>query len=173
MKKIIVALSLLALVGAGCAKTPVASKTDTNPQTSVVTVGADGKASVTPIDSTNKKDKKTVSGRPSVEAPTSGNDVPVTDIFLGQAQEKYDMEVSNFSFKPNVLNVKAGDAVQITFTKAEGTHTFVIDETDTHNTVTQGSNLTFIAPTKPGSYKFYCNVGNHRAMGMEGTINVK
>lgn len=157
MKKILAALSLVALMGAGCANAPAPSVQTTPEQTAPAP--------------TDKTDVQTSINVETSEVNEDG--VPVTDVFLGEPQEKYNMEAVNFAFVPNVLNVKAGDAVQLTFNKVAGTHTFDIDETNSHYQITQGSSITFIAPTKPGSYKYYCGVGNHRQMGMEGTMIVK
>lgn len=168
MKKILVALSMIALIGAGCAKTP-APASETTP---TVSITATETLDQNNLESDNG-DSVTTSVQVNPTPITSDEDVPVTDIFLGEPQEKYNMEAINFSFSPNVLTVKAGNAVQLTFTKVTGTHTFDIDETDSHYKITQGSNITFIAPSKPGSYKYYCGVGNHRQMGMEGTLIVK
>lgn len=166
------ALSLLALVGAGCAKAPIPTETKTAAEAQTVSLNEDGTQTMT-TDTGATLQIKTESAKPSIEIQTNDDDVPVTDIFLGEPQEKYTMEAVNFAFAPNVLNVKAGDAVQLTFTKVTGTHTFDIDETDSHYKISQGSVITFIAPKKPGNYKYYCGVGNHRQMGMEGTIIVK
>lgn len=54
-------------------------------------------------------------------------------------------------------------------------HTLVIDEFDLKlGPVASGQveNETF-AFDRAGTYKFYCDVGNHRALGMEGTLTVK
>jgi plastocyanin len=40
-------------------------------------------------------------------------------------------------------------------------------------TVTKGGKSVATADLKPGTYDFYCPVGNHRAAGMEGKLTVK
>ena len=35
-----------------------------------------------------------------------------------------------------------------------------------------GESTTFRVTLEPGTYVFYCSVGNHRAMGMEVTVTV-
>lgn len=82
------------------------------------------------------------------------------------------MEVGNFFFSPKVITAKAGQKVDVTFTKNEGFHTFVIDGV-TKLPIAVGTTKPFTAPTKPGSYPFYCDIGSHRSMGMEGTLIVQ
>jgi len=80
----------------------------------------------------------------------------------------------NFSFTPSTLTVKKGDAVTITFTNTDGFHDLKIDQ---FNVATkrigegQSEEVSFIADTA-GSFEYYCSVGNHRAMGMKGTLTV-
>ena len=179
MKKLIAALSLLALVGAGCAKADVSNKTTaktSQPQVEVTT-----------SEESNGTLKQTQSG-------TDENGVPIIDVVLGddaKTETKTDtkteaktetqvavaidvkMEAGNFFFSPKTIETKAGQTVNITFSKNVGFHTFVIDDTKTKATVSENGKVSFTAPSKPGTYAFYCDVGSHRANGMEGTLIVK
>lgn len=86
-----------------------------------------------------------------------------------------EVEGENFSFAPNEIKVKKGDKVTINFKSASGFHDFVIDEFDVATKQVQTgemSSVTFTAD-KVGSFEFYCSVGNHRAMGMVGTLVVE
>jgi len=78
-------------------------------------------------------------------------------------------------FEPNEIKVKAGEKVSITFKNIEGVHDFVIDEFDIKtNRINVGENETIeFVPQNPGTYEFYCSVGNHRAMGMKGNLIVE
>lgn len=81
---------------------------------------------------------------------------------------------SNFRFAPATLTVKKGDTVKITFKNSGGMHDFVIDEFNARTKQIQGGaqeTITFVAD-KAGSFEYYCSVGNHRAMGMKGTLTV-
>jgi len=174
MKKIIISLSLLALIGAGCAKAPAPQAQTPQSDTSAINLNQ------TTPQATNEKNSPTtqIKTEPVRPMTTSANiittdDVPVMDIFLGEPTKKMTMEVGDAFFKPNIIEAKPGDSIQITFSKVTGTHVFNIDETDSHYKITQGTNITVIAPQKPGSYKFYCSIGDHRAKGMEGTLIVK
>ncbi|MEK7452090.1 MAG: cupredoxin domain-containing protein [Patescibacteria group bacterium] len=178
MKKILFLLSVLVLTGTGCAKTPEVQKTGNtlpNNQNQTETTTASST-----IDTSGETTLKTNSGGeivyktpPKKVTKNEDDDVPVTDIYLGEAQVKVNMEVGNTYFKPTIIDAKPSDAVELTFTKVQGTHTFVIDGTNANFQITNGSKNIFTAPNKPGSYPFYCTVGNHRSAGMVGTLIVK
>lgn len=100
--------------------------------------------------------------------------VPIIDITLGGTVENnVNMEAGNFFFAPNVINAATSEKIKITFTKNSGFHTFVIDEMDLKFTISEGESLIITAPQTPGEYAFYCDIGSHRANGMEGTLIVK
>src|SRR3989344_1954893 len=98
--------------------------------------------------------------------PTNSNET-ITQIFTVTGQ--------NFSFLPAIINARKGDRVKIIFKNTGGFHDFKIDE---FNVATQkiqeGAEETveFIAD-KTGSFEYYCSIGNHRAMGMKGTLIIK
>ncbi len=82
---------------------------------------------------------------------------------------------SSFKFEPALLKVKQGDTVKVTFQNTGGMHDFVIDELNVKtNVIGSGKEETveFVA-NKKGSFEYYCSVGNHRAMGMKGTLVVE
>ena len=83
------------------------------------------------------------------------------------------MESGNFFFSPSSITAEPGQEVVISITENSGTHTFVIDEIGYKSGVSTGDTLSFTAPTEPGSYSYYCDVGSHRALGMEGTLIVE
>jgi len=103
------------------------------------------------------------------EAPRAS--VTITDGLMTVKQ--VDMKSGNFFFDPASIVVEAGQEVEITFTQNTGTHTFVIDELNLKATVKAGETIKFTAPEKGGDYSYYCNIGNHRAQGMEGILRVK
>ncbi len=86
-----------------------------------------------------------------------------------------EVEGGMFYYKPNEIKVKAGEKVTITFKNVEGVHDFVIDELNVKTQkIKSGETETVeFTPENPGSYEFYCSVGNHRAMGMKGTLIVE
>jgi plastocyanin len=90
--------------------------------------------------------------------------------------KEFTVNGSNFKFEPSVMTVNKGDKVKITFKNTGGFHDFVIDEFDGAKTKQIGANasetIEFVAD-KTGSFEYYCSVGNHRGMGMKGTLTVK
>lgn len=90
------------------------------------------------------------------------------------AEQTITVEGGNFFFKPNEVRVKKGEKVTITFTNSGGMHNFVIDELNvTSETINSGSTKVEFTPDKAGTYEFYCSIGNHRSMGMKGTLIVE
>lgn len=79
-----------------------------------------------------------------------------------------------FSFTPSTISVKKGQKVTIVFKNTGGFHNFVIDEFDVKTeTIASGKSIEVsFTPDKAGTFEFYCSVGNHRAMGMKGTLTV-
>ncbi len=91
------------------------------------------------------------------------------------ATKSFTVTGQNFSFTPSTLSVKKGDTVKITFKMASGTsHDFVIDAFNVRTNRLEAGDaqtVTFVAD-KAGSFEYYCSVGQHRAMGMKGTLTV-
>lgn len=83
------------------------------------------------------------------------------------------MKSGNFFFEPDIIKAKAGQKVNITFTDNSGSHTFVIDEIGLKETIPAKGAISFTAPTTPGHYEFYCDVGSHKQLGMKGTLVVE
>lgn len=87
-----------------------------------------------------------------------------------------DVSGKNFEFTPSGITVKQGQTVTINFTSEDGgPHDLVIDEFDVATEqVSSGetSSITFVAD-RVGEFEYYCSVGNHREMGMVGTLVVE
>ena len=82
---------------------------------------------------------------------------------------------TNFSFAPATMAVKRGDKVRITFNNQSGTHDLVVDGYNVRTKVLsagQSETIEFTA-NQSGSFEYYCSVGNHRQMGMKGTLVVQ
>jgi plastocyanin len=77
--------------------------------------------------------------------------------------------ISNFMFQPPSLTVAPGSMVKVT-NKDSATHTLTATggQFNTGN-ITQNETKTFRAPTKPGTYKYICNIHQY----MMGSIVVK
>jgi len=87
-----------------------------------------------------------------------------------------------FDFEPDVLEVRPGETVRLTFVNTDATeHDIAFDLPEDEGgpqalagPVASGerSGLTFRAPRTPGRYPFICRVADHEARGMRGTLLV-
>ncbi|OGG59718.1 hypothetical protein A2765_03965 [Candidatus Kaiserbacteria bacterium RIFCSPHIGHO2_01_FULL_56_24] len=108
---------------------------------------------------------------------TSGTGVNVgasASVSTGTTKE-FTVTGKNFSFAPSTMTVKKGDTVKITFVNSAGTHDLRVDGYNVGTKTIQGGTqetITFVAD-KVGSFEYYCSIGNHRAMGMKGTLTVQ
>lgn len=89
--------------------------------------------------------------------------------------KEFTIEGSKYVFTPNQIKVKVGDKVKINFINKDGLHDFVIDKLSVISkrlNTGESEMLEFTANDK-GSFEYYCSVGNHKAMGMKGTLVVE
>jgi plastocyanin len=80
---------------------------------------------------------------------------------------------TNFAFTPTTMTVNRGDRVKITF-QSQGTHDLVVEGYNVRTNILsagQSQTIEFVA-NQSGSFEYYCSVGNHRQMGMKGTLVV-
>ena len=87
----------------------------------------------------------------------------------------FELTGASFAFSQSEIRVKQGDTVRIIFTSTGSFHDWVVDTFGAATAqVSMGgtSEVTFIASAK-GTFEYYCSVGNHRAMGMTGTLIVE
>lgn len=81
-----------------------------------------------------------------------------------------------FYYKPNVMKVKKGQTVKVTFVNDGGWHDFNIDELNVHSSVIkeagEKTSVTFVAD-KAGTFEYYCSVMQHRQKGQVGKITVE
>ncbi len=111
----------------------------------------------------------------------------------------YLVRMTNFAFAPDILEVDAGDVLEIAIQNVEPVlHDFTIDkidadvhvsylggtgehahteaqaDADVHFALTEpGSGVVHMKINEPGEYVFYCTVPGHREAGMEGTLTVQ
>ena len=85
------------------------------------------------------------------------------------------IEGENYQFTPETINVKKGEKIRIVFKSTDGVHDFKVDELNISTSTVQSGQEDWVefTPDKTGTFKYYCSVGNHRAMGMEGTMIVE
>jgi uncharacterized cupredoxin-like copper-binding protein len=110
----------------------------------------------------------------------------------------YLVKMTSFEFAPDVLEVAAGDVLEIAIQNVEPLlHDFTIDkigadvhisylggsgehahtepqrEADVHFALTEpGSGVVHLRIYEPGEYVFYCTVPGHQEAGMVGTLHV-
>ncbi len=106
----------------------------------------------------------------------NGTDYTPSDTMSTTTEVKtFDLIARNYSFTPNEIRVKTGDKVKINLTSEQGFHDWTIDEfkaaTSRINTGETAS-VEFTAD-RPGTFEFYCSVGNHRQLGMVGNLIVE
>lgn len=152
MKYLLSLLSVLALIGAGCATTTTTSGTMTD-------TGDNGTVDL--------------GGGVELEYETDEDDDVTTIVLGGSARVEVTMESGNFFFSPDTITAAPGEKVELFISSNTGSHTFVIDEIGLRAKVNEGEKIVFTAPSEPGSYAFYCDIGSHRAQGMEGVLIVQ
>lgn len=89
--------------------------------------------------------------------------------------KEFNVDATSFSFSPSTMSVSKGDTVKITVKNLKGTHDLKIDEFNASTrilNVGEEQTITFVAD-KIGTFQYYCSIGNHRAMGMVGTLTVR
>lgn len=183
MKKTLIVFGLLVLIGGGCAKSPEVTKDKTAESEQTTNTNSNDSSGTTIVETIDKdgnkvRIEKVESGGAEMvflkDLPKTEDGIEIVDFVLGgnkKAQE-VSMESKNYSFTPNVINASLGEQIKIPF-KNSGFHTFVIDGIDLKHSIVDGESIEFTAPTEPGSYSFYCDIGSHRKFGMEGTLIVK
>lgn len=113
-----------------------------------------------------------------VASPEAGLTPPVVDETAGIAEpvvKSFTITGSNFQFSPAELRVKQGDTVRLTFVNGSGVHDWKLDEFSAATKVLQNGEqetIEFVAD-RAGEFEYYCSVGNHREMGMKGTLIVE
>lgn len=163
MKRFALFAVVLLLAGQGCVSAPTEEESSQDSMT---------------LDSTQMREDMMVED----EALMEGDDEESEEIEDGEEAEEMsdsgvpakvvEMRTGNFFFEPASIAVELGQEVMITIAENTGTHTFVIDELGINEVINEGETFSF-TPTDDGTFTFYCDVGNHRAMGMEGTLHVK
>lgn len=100
--------------------------------------------------------------------------VPVASPVPGTVQE-FVVSGQSYSFTPNEIRVKQGDTVKISFKNTGGMHDWRLDEFNASTQIIETGEtdtVEFIA-SRTGRFQFYCSVGQHRQLGMVGTLIVE
>ncbi len=165
-KRILGLLALVLLVGAGCNTATPNNNLDLNPDSTIDV--SDDEMMDDDSDETRLNDDENPDANPDND-DTDGDDTGA----MGNVKE-FTVTGSPFKFEPANMTVNKGDTVKITFKNEEGFHDLVIDEFDARTkqiAAGQEETIEFVAD-QAGSFEYYCSVGNHRAMGMKGTLTV-
>ena len=82
---------------------------------------------------------------------------------------------NDFTFDVTEIKVKQGEKLTLSVMNEKGFHDLVIDELDVNSgMIKAGDTIELEIPTdKPGTYEYYCSVGQHREMGMKGTLIIE
>jgi plastocyanin len=108
------------------------------------------------------------------DTPTSTEQTPVVTEQVPTTVKEFTVTGANFSFTPSTMTVKKGDTVKITFVNSGGFHDLKIDEfaVATKKLSAGAQEVVEFVADKAGTFEYYCSVGDHRAMGMKGTLTV-
>ena len=87
------------------------------------------------------------------------------------------LTATDFKFNPSGPTVKSGDVSFTMKNDGQTTHSLEIEDVngqdkELEGDVSPGQSGTLKVNLPPGKYEFYCPVGNHKEMGMEGEITV-
>ncbi|OGG22115.1 hypothetical protein A3D03_02005 [Candidatus Gottesmanbacteria bacterium RIFCSPHIGHO2_02_FULL_40_13] len=108
----------------------------------------------------------------------NGTDTLTTDKTASKVAENIktiEMEGGSFYFKPDKITVKEGDRIKILLKSVDKVHNLYLDEFKVKSSDVKTGETTSIEFTagKKGSYEYYCAIGQHRQMGMVGTLIVE
>jgi uncharacterized cupredoxin-like copper-binding protein len=106
----------------------------------------------------------------STEAATTGGG--------GGGGESVQVSLKDYSIDPADPSVEAGTVTFDVSNDGEVTHTIEVegpdDEAELEPELAPGDSGTLeVDLSKPGTYEWYCPIGNHRELGMEGEITVQ
>lgn len=86
------------------------------------------------------------------------------------------VEGSEFAFSPDSVTLAKDVPVRLVFRNTgDMTHDWVVDELGVRTAIISAEQESIIefTPTEAGTFEYYCSVGNHREMGMVGTLVVE
>jgi len=120
----------------------------------------------------NDQEQVETNDDPEVNDDTDVNDDP--EEATGEVAE-IEVIANNFEFSETEIRVTEGDTVRLTLVNEEGTHDWVVDEFAAATEVLaagEQETIEFVAD-EVGEFEYYCSVGNHRDMGMVGSLIVE
>ena len=84
--------------------------------------------------------------------------------------------LTDFEIDPATPTAQAGEVTYEVVNEGQAPHALEIEGNGVEEetaTLSPGGEATLTASLEPGEYEWYCPVGNHREMGMEGTLTVE
>ncbi len=156
MNPLLIGVIILVVLVGGGVLVMNSQKKNTSPTTSTV-----------PSQAIEQKDK--------TEGPSVGPSGAMEEKNASSKVKTFTVEGGSFFFKPDKITIDKGDKVKIIFNNSGGIHNLVLDEFNVKMEPIQAGQsrtLEFTAD-KAGTFEYYCSVGNHRQMGMVGTLVVK
>lgn len=112
---------------------------------------------------------------PKVTYPTSNTGSGTSAVPNGPVKE-INVSATEYSYTPSTITVNKGDSVKINFTN-NGTAVHNLAITDFNvatNSIAPGESDSIIfTADKSGSFSYFCSIGGHRSLGMEGTLTVQ
>ena len=90
-----------------------------------------------------------------------------------------DLTATDYKFNPSDTSVSSGEVTFNEKNDGQVTHSLEIEDVtpghdqELEGDVAPGQDGTLKVNLAPGKYEFYCPIGNHKEMGMEGDITVK
>lgn len=112
------------------------------------------------------------------ETPEVTQSMEIEPTEMQVAVADYQVDMSNFAYSVTEMEAQPGQTLTLNLTVVEGMHDLVIDELDFQSAQLQEGEsqtveITIPEDAQPGDeYEYYCSVGNHRQMGMVGTLTV-
>ena len=161
MKKIIVTILVLVLVGMG-GYFLLNKNSEPNTQADVMPT-----QSIEPSPSASSE--PVVTGVQDTTVSASSSPEAMSGV------KEFTVFASNFKFSVGEIKVKKGDKVRIIFKNENGTHDWVLDEFNVKTKrvpAGESDTVEFVAD-KTGTFEYYCSVGSHRQMGMKGNLIVE
>ncbi len=93
----------------------------------------------------------------------------------GGGGQTVDLTATDFHFNPPTINVNAGTVTFVLTNDGNSTHALTVQGNgvdESSDTVSPGDSTELTVDLTEGEYEIFCPVGNHKAMGMVGTLTV-
>lgn len=123
-----------------------------------------------------KKDKdETANDQSSLETPSLDNNVDEA-VEENVNLREIVIEASEFSFSPGSIKAKAGEKITLTLKNTGNMpHDLVFADLEAATKIVEsgGTETIEFVVEEAGEYTFYCDISNHRSLGMEGVLIIE